>query len=144
MGSPQRRCGHRRVGAGSPCRTAAARAHGADRDRPARRDPPLRHRQTRPGRAAGTRVLPRRPRRTAHRDRTHGRRGLRRGPRHGRRRRRTGRVRTRLVLRLGGTSLSATRVVARLGAELGVEIGVRVIFDAPTVEALASAIDTVA
>ncbi|MCZ0912712.1 amino acid adenylation domain-containing protein, partial [Gordonia amicalis] len=43
---------------------------------------------------------------------------------------------------LGGTSLSATRVVARLGAELGVEIGVRVIFDAPTVEALASVIDT--
>ncbi|ATD73115.1 hypothetical protein CNO18_14430 [Gordonia sp. 1D] len=40
--------------------------------------------------------------------------------------------------------MSATRVVARLGAELGVEIGVRVIFDAPTVEALASAIDTVA
>ncbi|WP_341261952.1 amino acid adenylation domain-containing protein [Gordonia rubripertincta] len=43
---------------------------------------------------------------------------------------------------LGGTSLSATRVVARLGAEFGVEIGVRVIFDAPTVEALASLLDT--
>ncbi|MDH3011656.1 non-ribosomal peptide synthetase [Gordonia alkanivorans] len=43
---------------------------------------------------------------------------------------------------LGGTSLSATRVVARLGAEFGVEIGVRVIFEAPTVEALASLLDT--
>ncbi|MDS1116217.1 amino acid adenylation domain-containing protein, partial [Gordonia westfalica] len=42
---------------------------------------------------------------------------------------------------LGGTSLSATRVVARLSAEFGVELGVRVIFDAPTVEALASSID---
>ncbi|MDH3051910.1 condensation domain-containing protein [Gordonia alkanivorans] len=43
---------------------------------------------------------------------------------------------------LGGTSLSATRVVARLGAEFGVEIGVRVIFEAPTVEALATLLDT--
>uniref|UniRef100_UPI0010F70F61 non-ribosomal peptide synthetase n=1 Tax=Gordonia sp. ALPHA1B1 TaxID=2502230 RepID=UPI0010F70F61 len=42
---------------------------------------------------------------------------------------------------LGGTSLSATRVVARLGGSLGVEIGVRALFETPTVRALAAAVD---
>ncbi|MEO9330057.1 amino acid adenylation domain-containing protein, partial [Gordonia aurantiaca] len=42
---------------------------------------------------------------------------------------------------LGGTSLSATRVAARIGARLGVDLGVRTLFDAPTVEALADALD---
>ncbi|WP_330183508.1 amino acid adenylation domain-containing protein [Nocardia sp. NBC_01503] len=40
--------------------------------------------------------------------------------------------------RLGGNSLSATRVAARLGAELGDRVPVRTIFDAPTVTALAA------
>ncbi len=38
---------------------------------------------------------------------------------------------------LGGNSLIATQVVARLGAQLGTRIPVRVVFDAPTVRALA-------
>ncbi|MBN0984820.1 amino acid adenylation domain-containing protein, partial [Gordonia sp. BP-94] len=43
---------------------------------------------------------------------------------------------------LGGTSLSATRVVARLDGSLGVEIGVRALFETPTVRALAAAVDS--
>ncbi len=42
---------------------------------------------------------------------------------------------------LGGTSLSATRVVARLGVASGVEIPVRALFETPTVRALAAAVD---
>ncbi|OUC76204.1 non-ribosomal peptide synthetase, partial [Gordonia lacunae] len=42
---------------------------------------------------------------------------------------------------LGGTSLSATRVMARLGVALGVEIPVRALFETPTVRALAAAVD---
>ncbi|WP_081908917.1 non-ribosomal peptide synthetase, partial [Gordonia terrae] len=42
---------------------------------------------------------------------------------------------------LGGTSLSATRVMARLGVALGVEISVRALFETPTVRALAAAVD---
>ncbi|TQM30377.1 non-ribosomal peptide synthase/polyketide synthase [Nocardia bhagyanarayanae] len=39
---------------------------------------------------------------------------------------------------LGGNSLTATRVVARLGAALDTQLPVRVLFDAPTVDALAT------
>ncbi|MEV6774434.1 amino acid adenylation domain-containing protein [Nocardia sp. NPDC051030] len=42
--------------------------------------------------------------------------------------------------RLGGNSLSATRVAARLGAALGTRVRVREIFDAPTVAGLAERI----
>ncbi|MBE7162293.1 MAG: amino acid adenylation domain-containing protein, partial [Williamsia herbipolensis] len=41
---------------------------------------------------------------------------------------------------LGGTSLSATRVVARLSAALGVDVGVRDLFDAPTISRLAAVV----
>ncbi|WP_152447813.1 non-ribosomal peptide synthase/polyketide synthase, partial [Rhodococcus triatomae] len=41
---------------------------------------------------------------------------------------------------LGGNSLSATRVVARLGEARGTSVGVRMLFDAPVVHALASAL----
>ena len=41
---------------------------------------------------------------------------------------------------LGGNSLIATQVVARLGSRLSARIPVRVVFDAPTVRALAAAI----
>ncbi|MBE7161593.1 MAG: amino acid adenylation domain-containing protein, partial [Williamsia herbipolensis] len=41
---------------------------------------------------------------------------------------------------LGGTSLSATRVVARLSADFGVDIGVRALFDAPTISRLAGVV----
>jgi amino acid adenylation domain-containing protein len=40
---------------------------------------------------------------------------------------------------LGGHSLRATRVVARLQQQLGIEIPVRVVFESPTVEAMARA-----
>ncbi|WP_137874239.1 non-ribosomal peptide synthetase, partial [Rhodococcus sp. Q] len=42
---------------------------------------------------------------------------------------------------IGGNSLVATRVTARLGAVLGVTVGVRALFEAPTVRALARALD---
>ncbi len=41
---------------------------------------------------------------------------------------------------LGGNSLSATRVVARLGEARGTSVGVRMLFDAPVVHGLASAL----
>ncbi|WP_444543688.1 non-ribosomal peptide synthase/polyketide synthase [Nocardia takedensis] len=42
---------------------------------------------------------------------------------------------------LGGNSLSATRVTARLGALLRTKVPVRLLFEAPTVEALAARLD---
>ncbi|WP_253277343.1 non-ribosomal peptide synthase/polyketide synthase [Rhodococcus sp. RD6.2] len=45
---------------------------------------------------------------------------------------------------LGGNSLIATQVVARLGAVLGTKIAVRMLFDAPSVAALALAVDGIA
>nr|WP_245721425.1 non-ribosomal peptide synthetase [Nocardia crassostreae] len=46
--------------------------------------------------------------------------------------------------RLGGNSLSATRVAARLGAALGTRVRVREIFDAPTVAELATRVGAAA
>ncbi|MGK8501584.1 non-ribosomal peptide synthase/polyketide synthase [Nocardia asiatica] len=43
---------------------------------------------------------------------------------------------------LGGNSLVATQVVARLSAALNTEVGVRVLFEAPTVAALAARIES--
>ncbi|MFT3900821.1 MAG: non-ribosomal peptide synthase/polyketide synthase [Gordonia sp. (in: high G+C Gram-positive bacteria)] len=43
---------------------------------------------------------------------------------------------------IGGTSLSAMRVVARVGEELGAELSVRELFDAPTVRDLVAAADS--
>ncbi|MET7768764.1 amino acid adenylation domain-containing protein [Nocardia sp. NPDC005366] len=45
---------------------------------------------------------------------------------------------------LGGNSLIATQVTARLGAALNVQVPVRLVFEAPTVEALASRVETLA
>ncbi|MGV9614853.1 non-ribosomal peptide synthase/polyketide synthase, partial [Nocardia xishanensis] len=45
---------------------------------------------------------------------------------------------------LGGNSLSATRVLARLGERLGRRVPVRLLFEAPTVRALAAGIDSAA
>ncbi|MEV0293120.1 amino acid adenylation domain-containing protein [Nocardia sp. NPDC050710] len=42
---------------------------------------------------------------------------------------------------LGGNSLSATRVTARLGAALDIQVPVRLLFEAPTVEALAARVE---
>ena len=42
---------------------------------------------------------------------------------------------------LGGNSLTAMRVVARLGASLGITVPVRTLFQAPTVERIAAAIE---
>ncbi|MEN0135621.1 MAG: amino acid adenylation domain-containing protein, partial [Rhodococcus sp. (in: high G+C Gram-positive bacteria)] len=43
---------------------------------------------------------------------------------------------------IGGNSLSATQVIARLRAATGTSLSVRSLFDAPTVAALAAAVDT--
>ncbi|MFD6895223.1 amino acid adenylation domain-containing protein, partial [Rhodococcus sp. NPDC060086] len=45
---------------------------------------------------------------------------------------------------LGGNSLVATRVASRLGAAVDAQIPVRLLFESPTVEALASAVDELA